>query len=83
MKRFLVKIRQLGTKIVRVLSEHKLLLIAVSIILMLLFGIGLGLILLSICYDFTLIFLAIVILLFDWVGWALIGIVQDEEDFYF
>lgn len=83
MKRFLVKIRQLCTRIVRVLSEQELLLIAVSLLLMFLLGIAICLILLSIFYDFALFFLAIVILLFVWVGWALIGIVQDEEDFYF
>lgn len=83
MKRFLVKIRQLCTKIVRVLSEQELLLLAVSLLLMFLLGIAICLILLSIFYNFALFFLAIVILLFVWVGWALIGIVQDEEDFYF
>jgi hypothetical protein len=83
MKRFLVKIRQLCTRIVRVLSEQELLLIAVSLLLMFLLGIAICLILLSIFYNFALFFLAIVILLFVWVGWALIGIVQDEEDFYF
>lgn len=83
MKRFLVKVRQLFTKIVRVLSEQKLLLIALSMILMFLFGISICLIVLSAFYDFALFFLAIAILLFVWVGWALIAIVEDEEDFYF
>lgn len=83
MKRLLVKVRQSGTKIVCILSEQKLLFTAVSIILMFLLGISICLILLSIFYDITYLFLGITLLLISWVGWALIGIVQDEEDFYF
>lgn len=83
MKRLLVRIRQLGTKIVRILSEQELLLTIISIILMFLTIASVCLIVISIFYDFALFLLSVIILLFVWIGWALIGIVKDEEDFYF
>lgn len=83
MKRFLVRMRQLGTKIVRILSEQKLLFTIISIILMFSLAISICLILLSSFYNIVYLFLGIVLLLFSWFGWALIGIVRDEEDFYF
>lgn len=83
MKRLLVRIRQLGTKIVRILSEQELLLTIVSIILMFLTITSACLIVMSIFYNFALFLLAIIMLFFVWAGWALIGIVKDEEDFYF
>lgn len=83
MKRLLVRIRQLGTKIVRILSENEVLLLIVSIILMFLTITSACLIIMSIFYSFTLFLLAIILLIFVWAGWALIGIIQDEEDFYF
>jgi hypothetical protein len=83
MKRLLVRIRQLGTKIVRILSENEVLLLIVSIILMFLTITSACLIVMSIFYSFTLFLLAIILLIFVWAGWALIGIIQDEEDFYF
>lgn len=83
MKRLLVRIRQLGTKIVRILSENEVLLLIVSIILMFLTITSACLIVMSIFYSFTLFLLAIILLIFVWAGWALIGIIQDKEDFYF
>lgn len=83
MKRLLVRIRQLGTKIVRILSENEVLLLIVSIILMFLTITSACLIVVSIFYSFTLFLLAIILLIFVWAGWALIGIIQNEEDFYF
>lgn len=83
MKRLLVRIRQLGTKIVRILSEQELLLTIVSIILMFLTITSACLIVMSIFYNFALFLLAIIMLFFVWAGWALIGIVKDGEDFYF
>lgn len=83
MKRLLVRIRQLGTKIVRILSEQELLLTIVSIILMFLTITSACLIVMSIFYNFALFLLAVIMLFFVWAGWALIGIIQDEEDFYF
>jgi hypothetical protein len=83
MKRLLVRIRQLGTKIVRILSENEVLLLIVSIVLMFLTITSACLIVMSIFYNFALFLLAIILLIFVWAGWALIGIIQDEEDFYF
>ena len=83
MKRLLVRIRQLGTKIVRILSENEILLLIVSIILMFLTITSACLIVMSIFYSFTLFLLANILLIFVWIGWTLIGIIQDEEDFYF
>lgn len=83
MKRLLVRIRQLGTKIVRILSENEVLLLIVSIIVMFLTITSACLIVMSIFYSFTLFLLAIILLIFVWAGWALIGIIQDKEDFYF
>lgn len=81
--RLLVKIRQIGTKIVQVLSKNELLLFVVASIIMLLTVVSAFLIIWSLLYSYALLFLGIVVLLISWIGWALIGIVQDEEDFYF
>lgn len=81
--RLLVKIRQLGTKIVQILSKNELLLFVVASIIMLLTVVSAFLIILSFLYNYALFFLGIIVLIISWIGWALIGIVQDEEDFYF
>lgn len=83
MKRLLVRIRQLGTKIVRILSKQGLFLTIISIILMFLTITSVCLVVMSIFYNFALFLLAVILLIFVWIGWALVGIVRDEEDFYF
>ena len=83
MKRLLVRIRQLGTKIVRILTKQGLFLTIISIILMFLTITPVCLVVMSIFYNFALFLLAVILLIFVWIGWALVGIVRDEEDFYF
>lgn len=83
MKRLLVRIRQLGNKIIHVLAKNELLLLLVTIVLFICTFFSACLIIISFLYNFVLFFVALIILILVWIGWALIEMVRDEQDFYF